>query len=230
MIIDDRKLIGVNDMSRLFLKYWKSLVLVNLFFSVLVVRYEYHHLYSENALLENLQGAFLLLSAIAYFSLARLSLGHLRSAYFGTALLCFSFFTREVDLELLPVIEQVGFLFHGIGRTAMLLVLWSFYIVMVVRQGGFKAHTSNLLRSKYLHYFSLCFLLLITGAVFDREIFNVEYGRLFEELAETNAYAFLALPAIYELYYRFKKGLRLSDSMAATANVTGNVTAKADET
>jgi len=208
--------------SRLFLKYWKSLLFVNLLFCLLVIHYGYHHLYSENALLENLQGVLLLLSTVAYFRLASRSLGHLRSAYFGTALLCFSFFTRELDLELLPVIEHVGFLFHGIGRTLMLLVLWSFYFVMVTRQGGFKAHISNLLRSKYLHYFSLCFLLLVTGAFFDKEILAIEYGRLFEELAETNAYLFLALPALYELYYGFKTSLRL--------RAGGNLSVKAEET
>ena len=222
MIIDDRKIFGVSYVSRLYLKYWKSLLFVNLFFCLLVISYEYHHLYSENALLENLQGAFLLVSTVAYFGLASRSLGHLRSAYLGTALLCFSFFTRELDLELLPVIEHVGFLFHGIGRTLMLLVLWSFYVVMVVRQGGFKMHIVNLLRSKYLHYFSLCFLLLVTGAFFDREFFPLEYGRLFEELAETNAYLFLALPAWYELYYSFKKSLSLRAS--------GNGSAKPEET
>ena len=214
-------------MSRLFLKYWKSVLFVNLLFCLLVISYGYHHLYSENALLENLQGVLLLLSTVAYFRLASRSLGHLRSAYFGTALLCFSFFTRELDLELLPVIEHVGFLFHGIGRTLMLLALWLFYFVMVVRQGGFKLHVSNLLASKYLHYFILCFVLLVIGAFFDKEILNIKYGRLFEELAETNAYLFLALPALYELYYGFKKSVRINDTLAVSGNV--NVSVKAEE-
>ena len=65
-------------------------------------------------------------------------------------------------------------------------------------------------------------LLLVTGAFFDKEIFAIEYGRLFEELAETNAYLFLALPALYELYYGFKKSLHL--------RAGGNLGVKAEET
>ena len=52
-------------MSRLFLKYWKSLLFVNLLFYLLVIRYGYHHLYSENALLENFQGVLRLFEELA---------------------------------------------------------------------------------------------------------------------------------------------------------------------
>jgi hypothetical protein len=205
---------------KVFLKYWKPLLSVNLVFSVLVIHFEYHHLHSENALLENLQGLFLISSTIAYFSLAGYSAGDTRLACVGAGMLCFSFFTRELDLEVLPVLEHIGFLLHGTGRTVMLLVLWAIYIRMVVTHGGFKSHLVNVRRAKYLPNFALCFLLLVIGAVFDRGFFLVDYSRLFEELAETNAYLVLAMPAFYELYCRYAKKWRLPDPMKTKAEVT----------
>lgn len=211
--MEGRKIIGDNCVPRVFSKIWKPLLVLNLVFAGLVIAFEYHHLHGENAFLENLQGFFLLTSALAYFRLARHSTGDTGLAYVGASMLCFSFFTREIDLELLPVLEHFGFLFHGTGRTILLLVLWSFYAKLVINSGGFKSHIQCLRGSKYLHNFSFCFLLLIVGAVFDKALFLVDYSRLFEELAETNAYLVLALPAFYELYCRYTKNWQLTDPM-----------------
>lgn len=207
-------------MSRVFLKYWKSLLVINLLVLGLVIGFEYHHLHNENALFENIQGFLLITAAVGYFWLARYSSGDTRLASFGASLLCFSFFTREVDLELLPVIEHVGFLVHGTGRTLMLLALWSLYARLVFAQGGFKSHIQCLRGGKYLHCFTLCFIFLIVGAIFDRGLFLIEYSRLFEELAETNAYFVLAMPAFYELYCRYTKSWQLTDPMNAKAEET----------
>jgi len=206
--------------SRVFLQYWKPLLAINLLFSGLVIAFDYHHLHGENALLENLQGCFLIASAVAYFILAKNSSGDTSLACLGAGLLCFSFFTREIDLELLPVIEHIGFLFHGTGRTIMLLILWALYARLVVTHGGFRSHISRLRTGKYLHHFTLCFLFLVVGAVFDRGLFLVDYSGLFEELSETNAYVVLALPAFYELYCRYTKNWQLSDPMNAKVEET----------
>lgn len=210
-------------MPRVFLHYWKPLLAINLLFAGLVIGFDYNHLHGENALLENLQGFFLIASTVAYLRLAKYSSGDTSLACLGAGMLCLSFFTREVDLELLPILEHVGFMFHGTGRTILLLVLWSFYARLVITHGGFKSHIKTLRGGKYLHNFSVCLLFLIIGAVFDRGLFLVDYSRLFEELAETNAYLVLALPAFYELYCRYTKNWQLADPMNAKAEETAQL-------
>ena len=217
LIIEDRKIIGDNCVSRVFLQYWKPLLALNLLFGGIVIGFDLNHLHAEDALLENIQGIFLIASAVAYFRLSTLSSGDARLAYLGASLLCFSFFTREVDLELLPVIEHVGFLFHGTGRTIILLVIWSLYARLVLSQGALRSYVQRLRAGKYLHNFTICFVFLVVGSIFDRALLLVDYSRLFEELAETNAYLILALPAFYELYYRRSKGWLLPESVNANA-------------
>jgi len=189
-------------------------------FYLLVIRFEYHHLYSENSLLENIQGTLLLIGSLTYILLSSHVVSDVRLACVGAGLLCFSFFIREVDLELMPVLEHVGFFFHGPGRTLLLLVIWFLYIKMVIRQRVLKVHIANLRSSKYFHYFSVAFLLLVIGAVFDKGYFVVEHGRLFEELSETNAYLFLIMPALYELYFRYSKRSRQAANLAVSAKET----------
>lgn len=190
-------------MSKQFFKYWLPLLLLNLAFCGLVIKLEYHYLHSENSVLENLQACLLLLSTVTYFWLSTHCTGQARLGWIAASLLCYSFITREVDIELLPLFEHVGFLFHGLGRTLMLLVLWSCYLRLFLAQGAHSGFIANLLRSQYFHYFVLSFLLLVTGAIFDREILNMQYGQLFEELLEANAYLLLLLPSLYELYRRY---------------------------
>lgn len=207
-------------MTGAFLQYWKPLLAVNMLFAWFVIGFDQHHLHGENALLENIQGLFLAVSAIVYFRLARYRSGDSALAYLGASLLCLSFFTREIDLELLPVLERAGLLLHGTGRTILLLALWSFYAGMVVKHGGFKSHIQRLRGGKYLHNFTVCFLLLVVGAVFDRGPFLLDYSRLFEELAETNAYLILAFPSFYELYCKYTENWRLTDPMNAKESET----------
>lgn len=201
-----------------FLKYWFPLLLLNLVFCILVISLDYDYLYSENALLENLQATFLILSAITYLWLSTYCKGQVRLGWIAASLLCFSFVTREVDIELLPLFESVGFLVHGLGRTIMLLGLWAFYIKMLVSQDTHKGCISGVLHSKYFHYFVLSFLLLVCGAIFDREIFVLEYGKLFEELVETNAYLFLLLPSLYELYSKHRYRLFVANNVNTEAD------------
>jgi hypothetical protein len=183
-----------------------------------VISLDYDYLYSENALLENLQATFLILSAIAYLWLSTYCRGQVRLGWIAASLLCFSFVTREVDIELLPLFESVGFLFHGLGRTIMLLGLWAFYIKILVAQEAHKGCISAIFDSKYFHYFVLSFLLLVCGAIFDREIFVLEYGKLFEELVETNAYLFLLLPSLYELYSKHRYRLFVANNLNTEAD------------
>ena len=93
---EGRNIIGAYRMSSLFLKYWKLLLLVNILFCAIVISFDLKHLHSENALLENLQGFFLISATAVYFRLAVYSTGDARLACIGAGMLCFSFFTREL--------------------------------------------------------------------------------------------------------------------------------------
>ena len=176
-------------MSEFVLKHWTIFLAVNLAFIFTVVTFGHHHLHDENGLLENFQ-AFLLFSAtILYFRLTLLNdqSEESKRVNMGLSLLCFSFLLREVDIEKLPFMETVGFLFHGIGRTILLVVLWS---------GFFK--------NVYDHC-DISFLLLVVGTTFDKEFWDIEHGRLYEELAETNAYLILIIPAIFGCFYKYRE-------------------------
>ena len=200
-------------MLKHFLKYWLPLLLLNIAFLSLVISLDLHYLYRENALLENLQALFLILSTITYLWLSSYCSGQVRLGWIAVSLLCFSFITREVDLELLPLFESIGFLFHGAGRTILLLTLWAIFARMVFTQGGFKGCIASIFHSKYIQYLVLSFLFLVAGAIFDREFFVLDYGKLFEELVETNAYLFLLLPSLYELYIKRRYGSILADNL-----------------
>lgn len=178
-----------------------------------MISLDLHYLYKENALLENLQALFLVLSTITYLWLSSYCRGEVRLGWIAVSLLCFSFITREVDLELLPLFESIGFLFHGAGRAILLLILWAIFSRMLIKQGAQKGCISTVLHSKYIHYLVLSFLFLVAGAIFDREFFSLEYGKLFEEIVETNAYLFLLLPSLYELYSKHRYGLILAENL-----------------
>ena len=186
-------------------KYWKILLSINLAFIFIVIGFDHHHLHDENSLLENLQAFFLVSATILYFYLTRSGYDSRdsRLAYMGLGLLCFSFSLREVDIEQLPILEYIGFLFHGVGRTLLLLVLWCVFFKQVYDHGEIKLLVVKLLGFRYLQFLNVSFLLLVAGAIFDREFWHIEHARLYEELAETNAYLFLVIPAIYACFYRY---------------------------
>ena len=188
-------------------KHWQSFLVINLAFVVAVIELGFHHWSDENALLENLQAFLLVFATILYL---RLTLPAHKSkesilGNMGLSLLCFSFLLREVDIEQLPRMETVGFLFHGAGRTGLILLLWCVLLKKVYDHGEVKLLVSELLASDYLHCLKISFLLLMVGVIFDREFWLIEHGRLYEELAETNAYLLLIIPAIYGCYYNTQR-------------------------
>ena len=194
-------------MSEFILKHWTIVLTTNLTFIFIVIAFGHHHLHDENGLLENFQAFLLFLATILYFRLAMLDDQSKESklANMGLSLLCFSFFSREVDIEQLPFMETAGFLFHGIGRTILLVILWSGFFKNVYDHSEIKLLALELLTSKYMLFLTICFLLLVVGTTFDKEFWDIEHGRLYEELAETNAYLILIIPAIYGCYYKYRE-------------------------
>jgi len=194
-------------LSEFVLKHWTIFLAVNLAFIFTVVTFGHHHLHDENGLLENFQ-AFLLFSAtILYFRLTMLNdqSEESKRVNMGLSLLCFSFLLREVDIEKLPFMETVGFLFHGIGRTILLVVLWSGFFKNVYDHCEIRLLAIELLTSKYMLFLNISFLLLVVGTTFDKEFWDIEHGRLYEELAETNAYLILIIPAIFGCFYKYRE-------------------------
>ena len=194
-------------MSEFVLKHWTLFLATNLAFIFIVIAFGHHHLHDENGQLESFQAFMLFLATILYFRLAMLDDKSKESkrVNMGLSLLCFSFLLREVDIEQLPFMETAGFLFHGIGRTILLVVLWSGFFKNVYDHCEIRLLAIELLTSKYMLFLNISFLLLVVGTTFDKEFWDIEHGRLYEELAETNAYLILIIPAIYGCYYKYRE-------------------------
>lgn len=155
-----------------------------------------HGVHAENGLFENIQAVCLIFAALLY---ALSSFGNKstdRMELMGLALLCFSFSLREIDIELVglpPLIEQF---LVGKGRTATLLVLWSGYLALLLRQPiGLVDLIKRQFDSGLVGYLLIAACLLACGAVFDRGILMLNHPRLYEELLEVNAYFLLFIPA-----------------------------------
>ena len=171
-------------------------VIANLVVVASVIASGFHGVHAENALFENIQAVCLIFAALLY---ALSSFGNKstdRLELIGLALLCFSFSLREIDIELVglpPLIEQF---LVGKGRTATLLVLWSGYLVLLLRQPiGFVDLIKRQFDSGLAAYLLIAACLLVCGAVFDRGILMLNHPRLYEELLEVNAYLLLFIPA-----------------------------------
>jgi len=114
----------------------------------------------------------------------------------GLALLCFSFSLREIDIELVGLPALIEQFLVGKGRTATLLVLWSGYLALLLRQPiGFVDLIKRQFDSGLAAYLLIAACLLVCGAVFDRGILMLNHPRLYEELLEVNAYLLLFIPA-----------------------------------
>lgn len=173
--------------------------------------------HAENGTLESLQASLLVLGCLLYSLSFFLGGGRLSAAVDeswisrGSALLCLSFFVREVDLETLSLPALLVIPWVGNGRTLTLCLLWGFFIFAMARS---RASTTSLVQAsieqRLMHCFALAAVLLCSGAVFDRGLVGGDSARFFEELLETNAYMMLMLP----LYWLLPT-LRQSESQSA---------------
>lgn len=164
---------------------------------------EFH---AENGTLESLQASLLVLGCLLYSLSFFLGGGRLSAAVEeswisrGAALLCLSFFVREVDLETLSLPAVLVLPWVGNGRTLTLCLLWGLFVYSLV---GSQASTKSLLRvsieQRLMHSFAFAAVLLCSGALFDRGLVGGESARFFEELLETNAYLMLMLPLYWLL-------------------------------
>lgn len=152
--------------------------------------------HAENATLENAQVLFLIISTLGF--LVVLPLHHpVKPIHLAISLLCFSFILRELDVEDLDVFQIVKAFGSGQGRVFLLASLWSLLATYIFWTVENKTDYLKIFFSSQLFYVLLiAFLLLSIGAVFDKKVFDISQHRLFEELAETNAYVLISLPIL----------------------------------
>lgn len=165
-------------------------------FISVIIWYELHHLHDENSLLENLQVVILLAGLLPYLAFRTVTpdVAVFNQAF---ALLCFSFLLREVDVEHLDVPVLVKTLGSGTGKVMLLALLWGGFLSVVIRKG----HITNsvvraFLDSDEFKILLLAVLLLAVSAIMDRQIFAVQFSRLYEEMAEVNAYLLMLLGSL----------------------------------
>jgi hypothetical protein len=178
-----------------------SLLLVgmNALFAYDVILFAHHEVHGENALLENLQAMFLGLATALFLvpTPANIANQCLNKAF---ALLCFSFLLRELDLEYLglpALLVQVG---TGTGRTMLLTALWTMVLYGFVHNVQDKPQfLRQLLRSYKFVVMAVVLVLLAISAVMDKELLPISPARLYEELAETNAYFMMLLVGFVRL-------------------------------
>lgn len=174
-----------------------TFVLVNTFTAYFAIIFQYDSLHSENSILENSQIAFLVLATVGYL-LFQTSAQDERIIHVAIALLCFSFILREIDLEHLNLPSLLIALGSGIGRKILLAVLWislgTFSYLTIKNRVSF---IKKFVTSSAFLILTAAFLLLVISAVMDKQMISLSHNMLFEELAETNAYFFIALPVIY---------------------------------
>jgi len=172
---------------------------INVLFAYDVFLYEHHHVHGENALLENLQAFFLGLGTLLFLvpNNANAANAFLNKAF---ALLCFSFLLRELDMERLGLPVAIAQLGSGTGRKVLLVLLWGLLLHNYARNVHDKP---GFLRSMLVSYkFKLMLVvlaLLAVSTVMDKEILPVEQPRLYEELAETNAYLLMLVLSVVRL-------------------------------
>ncbi|GAB5498647.1 MAG: hypothetical protein PsegKO_09580 [Pseudohongiellaceae bacterium] len=172
-------------------------VLVNSLFVYLVMAMGLDWVHSENALLENLQASLLAVSSIFYLWLAGKTGSPEKFLHLTLALLSFSFISRELDLERLPVPLFVQLVGSGFGRNLLLTLLWTWLLVILLKKVADKRQfIADYLLTPNCLLLAFALSLLIFSALIDRQLVPLEEARLFEELAETNAYIFVLLPAL----------------------------------
>ena len=173
------------------------IALVNSLFAYLVMAMGLDWVHSENALLENLQVSILAISGIVYLWLGGKAGATEKFLHLALALLSFSFISRELDMERLPVPAFVQLVGSGAGRNLLLTVLWTWLLVTLFKKVADKRQfIADYLLTPGCLLLAFAFSLLIFSALIDRQLIPLKEARLFEELAETNAYILVLLPAL----------------------------------
>ena len=170
-----------------------------------VICFNLSHLHRENDLLENLQIVLLVVTTITLLVYAFYENRYLRFYSLAGAILCFSFFLRELDMKTLDIPGFFIYLGSGIRKKTLLATLWLCLVGYgAVNYQKIKPHDyRDLMCQKSTFSVFLGGGLLILGGLFDRKIIAASYAQFVEELLELNGYFLIAMGAV--LFMRQRK-------------------------
>ena len=152
-------------------------------------------IYKENGLLENLQAGTLLLTCFYMVVVGKNLQGSSRYAAWMFAWVCLAFFFREFDVRKTDWPEFAHMIFGKPGQYIWFLPLM-YILVQIFRNIRFYLRNIlNYLLSPMMLYIILGGMLIIMGAVFDKQIIRTE-TKFWEEYLEVAAYACLLLGAL----------------------------------
>ena len=156
-------------------------------------------LYSENALMENVQAIVALIAAMVGLITCIRYQGLTSAAAFACAVLGWSIFLREVDVERLHynIPQALVWLGHGIGRNSMLLILWIGVFWQIKKQfASIKQNFRSLVFSPSGKLLLISFGLLILSDLFEKHILGGLHHVFYEELMELDAFLLFLLAAL----------------------------------
>jgi len=155
-------------------------------------------IYSENALIENIQALILAITSMVYLANATLGKRSDKLIMLFCSVLCLSFLLRELDVERLAVPQLLITLGSGMGRTVILTL--AFFAILSYGLLNFSYYMQAALaftRSKAGWALFAGGALLITGEIFERSGSLIEHHVFFEELGELWGYSLILVSSIY---------------------------------
>lgn len=176
-----------------------SIILIaNFFFAYLKFIKGDSHFYQENDLLENLQAILLGISCIIFIISSIFLEKRSSLILLSFALLCLTFFLREVSLEDFDLPELLIYFGSGNLRHIVLRTLWVLIILyMALNFHNMKKLVGYYLLSKAGILMLICASLLYASDIFERWFGEANNSEFFEELLEFNAYYFLFWSALF---------------------------------
>ena len=176
-----------------------SIILIaNVFFIYLEFIKGDSHFYQENNLLENLQAILLGISCIIFITYSVFLEKRSSLVLLSFALLCLTFFLREVSVEDLDIPELLIYLGSGTLRHIILISLWALItLYMALDFHNMKTLAVHYLLSRSGILLLICAILLFASDIFERWFREAMHSDFFEELLEFNAYYFLFWSALF---------------------------------
>ena len=178
------------------------------------------YLVEENQWMEHIQLSFIFIAGIIFWRNTGLNMlkdnplitEPVKRLALIAAILCFSFLVREMSVKN-SGIDWLIFIVDGTGYKILMLALWLPALYTLVRGwSNYWQIASDSIFSPTAKFTIMSALLLVAGALYDKEIIVVEYFRFYEEILEMSAYGMLILAAM-----SFKKDMAaLENSVQAT--------------
>jgi len=174
------------------------MLIINILF--LTIAYQLPQSIQEDHIYENVQVLCLFISMVIFLYASFMR--DFKSIAFLSAVTCFLFILRELDVENFDIPHIFILLFSGTGKKMLFAFLILLSLYFVKKSYEVKHIIKNFIPDMN-PFIILLALLFVISWVFDKEIFDTPYNLLFEELAETNAYFIIIAAALfYNMKYK----------------------------